>query len=398
MKSTCKIFMFSAIAQVTALLLAGCALASPATTSSAAPARAAAAVVSGPDDLDEAIREASDELNEYVPAESFIGIINIQSSSAALSDYVIDELIRNAVRDRNFTVLDRQRLEAIRQEQNFQYSGEVDDSFALEIGRLIGIQTIVTGTVNPLGSRYRFTVRALNVQTGAVQVQFNRNISAGETVVALMNSPSSAGSSTMTNTVSSASGGRAAASGSAAQEQTTPAYKIGDTGPAGGLIFYDKGNRSGGWQYLEAALVDLGPTVFATENPSRSGALGDLWRKSSDNSAREIGKGKFNTEYIMELTQSLGGGFGWAVQLCDAYEFNGFSDWFLPSRDELNFMYGNLYMRGFGDFRPEDYWSSTGFTNDWGSSFGYKMNFGDGKHELGRVADLRCRVRPVRQF
>ena len=34
-------------------------------------------------------------------------------------------------------------------------------------------------------------------------------------------------------------------------------YKIGDEGPAGGVIFYDKGEYSDGWRYLEAAPADL---------------------------------------------------------------------------------------------------------------------------------------------
>jgi hypothetical protein len=36
--------------------------------------------------------------------------------------------------------------------------------------------------------------------------------------------------------------------GLSAQQQ----YKIGDTGPAGGIVFYDKGFVSDGWRYLEA--------------------------------------------------------------------------------------------------------------------------------------------------
>ena len=32
-------------------------------------------------------------------------------------------------------------------------------------------------------------------------------------------------------------------------------YKIRDRGPAGGYVFYDKGNASDGWQYLEAHLL-----------------------------------------------------------------------------------------------------------------------------------------------
>ena len=34
-------------------------------------------------------------------------------------------------------------------------------------------------------------------------------------------------------------------------------YSIGDIGPAGGYIFYDKGYYSDGWRYLEAAPADL---------------------------------------------------------------------------------------------------------------------------------------------
>ena len=41
-------------------------------------------------------------------------------------------------------------------------------------------------------------------------------------------------------------------------------YKVGDTGPAGGLIFFDKGALTNGWRYLEAAPVDeVNESVFS---------------------------------------------------------------------------------------------------------------------------------------
>ncbi|MCX7024543.1 MAG: hypothetical protein NT080_07975 [Spirochaetes bacterium] len=36
-------------------------------------------------------------------------------------------------------------------------------------------------------------------------------------------------------------------------EAARTAWKIGDTGLAGGVIFLDKGNAGGGWRFLEAA-------------------------------------------------------------------------------------------------------------------------------------------------
>ena len=181
---------------------------------------AASSAQLAPDELDETIREASDYINNYVPAGNFIVILNIQSGSAALSDYIIDELIANAVNDKNFSVVDRQRLDEIRKEQNFQTSGEVDDDQALSIGRFIGAQSIVTGSVRTLGSRYRITVRALDVETAKVQAQFNKNIAAGETIVALMGGPAA---TTAAGARQAATTSGAAASGGSTAAAPAPA-------------------------------------------------------------------------------------------------------------------------------------------------------------------------------
>ena len=147
---------------------------------------ACASVPKGADDLDIAIRDTSDYLNDNIPGGNKIVILNIQSDYAALSEYIIDELIANAVNDKVFSVVDRAQLEAIRMELNFQMSGEVDDKSALEIGKFLGAQTIVSGTVSELADRHRMRIRALNVQTAEVQGQYNRNINTSRTITALM--------------------------------------------------------------------------------------------------------------------------------------------------------------------------------------------------------------------
>jgi hypothetical protein len=121
---------------------------------------------------------------------------------------------------------------------------------------------------------------------------------------------------------------------------------IGDTGPAGGLIFYDKGDDAGGWRYLEAAPA-------STEGMGPWGSRGtDI--PGADGTA--VGTGRQNTA---DMIASQGSGSENAAQLCDGLTSGGFSDWFLPSRDELKLVYANLKSKGLGAFQPGNYWSSS---------------------------------------
>ena len=173
-------------------------LSAPAVVSSPAPAPAPVAVVASnapaaktaaaDDELDVAIRDASDYLNDNIPKGSKIVILNVESNSANLSEYVIDELIANAVNDKNFSVVDRRQLEAIQSEQKFQMSGAVDDKDALAIGKFFGAQTIISGAMREIGSRYRLTIRALSVQTAQVQGQYNRNMAVSDLLTDLSTS------------------------------------------------------------------------------------------------------------------------------------------------------------------------------------------------------------------
>lgn len=80
-----------------------------------------------------------------------------------------------------------------------------------------------------------------------------------------------------------------------------------------------------------------------------------------------IGTGQANTTAIVNGCPTA----GIAARLCDQLELNGFSDWFLPSKDELNLMYQNLHVQGLGDFSNFLYWSSSQVDEDevWSQNF-----------------------------
>ena len=161
-----------------------------------------------------------------------------------------------------------------------------------------------------------------------------------------------------------------------AQEQ----YRIGDTGPAGGIVFYDKGFISDGWRYLEAA-----PT--GTEFDADWGG----YETNVAGTGTSVGSGRRNTRLIVAAfgaTES-------AARLCANLNVNGYKDWFLPSIDELDLMYKNLKQKGLGGLKDGFYWSSS---QDAGNYYlALTRLFSDGKQYIG-YKDYDNKVRAIRAF
>ena len=120
---------------------------------------------------------------------------------------------------------------------------------------------------------------------------------------------------------------------------------VGQTGPGGGIVFFDKGNANGGWQYLESATSD------------QSTAL--VWgcvETTVPGTQLTVGSGAANTSLIVATCIDA----NFAAKLCNDLTLGGQSDWFLPSRAELYLMWKNLHQNGLGNFNISDgYWSST---------------------------------------
>ena len=121
-------------------------------------------------------------------------------------------------------------------------------------------------------------------------------------------------------------------------------YVIGDTGPAGGKIFYDKGNDIGGWRYLEVSLEDPG--------------LNPRWHHTETfigGTSAAIGSGMANTLKILALPDLDFNAANWCAGLSVSNNGVIYDDWFLPSFDELRAMFANLDY----NFQDWPYWSST---------------------------------------
>ena len=81
-----------------------------------------------------------------------------------------------------------------------------------------------------------------------------------------------------------------------------------------------------------------------------------------------------------------------AKSACEELILNGYSDWHLPSKEELNALYVNLKQLGVGGFADGGYWSSTEGSDSgaWGQSFydGIQGNYD--KYYEGNVRAVRA--------
>ncbi|MHC1703313.1 MAG: hypothetical protein AB9846_05340 [Tenuifilaceae bacterium] len=111
---------------------------------------------------------------------------------------------------------------------------------------------------------------------------------------------------------------------------------------AGGIVFYIDSTGQHG-------------LVCATSDQNSGAQWGCYESSISGADGTEIGTGKQNTIDIVNGCSTS----GIAARLCYDLVLNGYSDWFLPSKDEQHEMYINLRNAGIGNFAEGTYWSSS---------------------------------------
>ena len=158
---------------------------------------------------------------------------------------------------------------------------------------------------------------------------------------------------------------------------TLPAqtYHIGQN-YAGGIIFYIDNTGLHG--------------LIAAPTDQSAAAQWGCSNTTIEGTSTDIGSGQANTTRIVNgcSTDSI------AARICDDLFMNGYSDWFLPSQDELNQMY--LQQDVIGGFTSSFYWSSSESTFN-PSTSAYLQGFPGGNQYGGRKYDT-YHVRAIRTF
>ena len=120
--------------------------------------------------------------------------------------------------------------------------------------------------------------------------------------------------------------------------QDANGYAAGDALGGGLFVFQDSG-----YAYISAAADQATDAPWGCQGTNISGTL------------NAVGTGSANTALIVAGCATS----GISARICDELTLNGYSDWFLPSLDELAQMYTKLAADGLGNFANHTYWSST---------------------------------------
>ena len=146
---------------------------------------------------------------------------------------------------------------------------------------------------------------------------------------------------------------------------------------AGGLVFYNDGAGHG---------------LVSAETDQSTGAEWGCDGTAIGGTSSAINTGAANTNAIVAGCTTA----GIAAKLCYDLDLNTYTDWYLPSIDELNLMYVNLHTQSLGSFTATYYWSSSEYSG-YESDYAWLQDFSNGNQNLDNK-NYTYYVRAVRAF
>ncbi len=118
--------------------------------------------------------------SESVNIQKNIAILSIKHSGGITkgeADLITDRLNAEMFKTGKVNMVERQEMSQILKEQGFQQSGACsEDACLVEMGQVLGVQEIVSGSAGRLGSLIIINLRSIDVATGKIKMVVSRDI------------------------------------------------------------------------------------------------------------------------------------------------------------------------------------------------------------------------------
>lgn len=131
--------------------------------------------------LQEAIINGSAEICKKIDGNiNTVVVVDVQSDSESLSDYIYSELNYNFVCNLKKTAVAERNeftLSLIKKEFEYQNSGEVSDVTIQSVGNSLGADCVVLGKIEDSSSGWKFSIKAVQVETKKILSVWSGTIS-----------------------------------------------------------------------------------------------------------------------------------------------------------------------------------------------------------------------------
>lgn len=111
---------------------------------------------------------------------------NLQDSVTDIGRFISEELTTRLLRTGKFRVIERKLIHKVIEEHKLQLEGFIDPDTATELGKLLAVDAIVSGTITDLGQRLRINARLIETETGEGFASAATDIFKDESVLQLL--------------------------------------------------------------------------------------------------------------------------------------------------------------------------------------------------------------------
>lgn len=125
--------------------------------------------------FDTSMEKLAKELSEGLEYEAekklkvaVVDFTNADGSSCGLGSVIAEEMTTKLFRSGRYQVIERRQLKKILEEQNMSMTDLIDPNSAAQLGKVLGAQGIVTGTLTQSAEQYRVNARVILVQSATL--------------------------------------------------------------------------------------------------------------------------------------------------------------------------------------------------------------------------------------
>jgi len=111
---------------------------------------------------------------------------DLESNVSKFGKYLAEELITRLFMTRKFEVIERRLLNKVLSEQKLSLSDLIDPDSIVDLGKILGVDAIVSGTITDLVTSLKVNARIISTETGSVFAVAATEIIKDETVRNLM--------------------------------------------------------------------------------------------------------------------------------------------------------------------------------------------------------------------